>query len=827
MREKELRLALVFFGGISLAVYMHGISKEILKLVRASKALHAIVNRSERLKSRYPKSAAGGEREDDTEVLYFELLREIGRKTELRVIVDVIAGASAGGINGVMLARALAHDLPMARLRDLWLEEADVSGLLSRRSRARTWSKMFLMPFIWGAGHMSWLESVHDKEVRRKLSLFVRSRWFKPPFGGHRMSLLMLNALRSMGDGEGSLLPAGMGLELFVTLTDFFGYQQLIQIHDPPLIREREHRHILKFGYRRSSSGEIESDFTLADTPALAFAARATSSFPGAFPPMQIAEIDELLEERGLAWPSRQHFLARNFARYARAGVDPERASFIDGSVLDNKPFREAIQSIRGRPAYRQVDRRLVYVEPDPVRLAAKTARYRPGFFTALKGALSDIPRNEPIAEELDWVNGFNERVRRLKSIVEAARPEISGLVADASAALDRPFGAEELASWREKVNRRVRTNAGFAYEGYVRLKMASARAFVVRLIAAAAAAEPRSPGARLIAEVVEAWAHLRGIAYGTHGSEALAGETAAASAATPWVAFLLAFNVDYRMRRLSFLIQGQNRLYGMMDEVGAGSETARLVDRLKRDFYHCLDVLGHCERANRLTPAVREAAAALFAETPSAADARRIADHARSFAERHAGEIDALVKSLGREVALEGATHDVDALLAGMDHGAWTPLVRREVLTNYLGFPFWDVLTFSVTSWRDVGEFDEIRIDRISPEDARAIPIEPRLARLRGTSLGHFGAFFSRTYRENDYLLGRLHGADRLVDIVCDAAGIERQGDGIDVDELKRRLFARILDAEEPHLPNSRALMAALRAALAGGDGGGGSGAA
>ena len=38
MREKELRIALVCFGGVSLAVYMHGISKEILKLVRASSA---------------------------------------------------------------------------------------------------------------------------------------------------------------------------------------------------------------------------------------------------------------------------------------------------------------------------------------------------------------------------------------------------------------------------------------------------------------------------------------------------------------------------------------------------------------------------------------------------------------------------------------------------------------------------------------------------------------------------------------------------------------------------------------------------------------------
>ena len=40
MREKELRLALVCYGGISLAVYMHGVTKEVWHLARASRAYH-------------------------------------------------------------------------------------------------------------------------------------------------------------------------------------------------------------------------------------------------------------------------------------------------------------------------------------------------------------------------------------------------------------------------------------------------------------------------------------------------------------------------------------------------------------------------------------------------------------------------------------------------------------------------------------------------------------------------------------------------------------------------------------------------------------------
>ena len=80
MREKELRIALVCFGGISLAIYMHGITKEILKLVRASSTLHAIADRSQRAQASFFDRIDRNHPEYDTEDVYFELLREIGRK---------------------------------------------------------------------------------------------------------------------------------------------------------------------------------------------------------------------------------------------------------------------------------------------------------------------------------------------------------------------------------------------------------------------------------------------------------------------------------------------------------------------------------------------------------------------------------------------------------------------------------------------------------------------------------------------------------------------------------------------------------------------------
>src|SRR6266516_6365039 len=105
---------------------MHGVTKEILKLVRASSALHAIADRSRRAKAAFFSGDDRSDPEYDTEGVYFELLREIGRDVEMRVVVDIIAGASAGGINGTMLARALSHDLPIGKLRDLRSEERRV-----------------------------------------------------------------------------------------------------------------------------------------------------------------------------------------------------------------------------------------------------------------------------------------------------------------------------------------------------------------------------------------------------------------------------------------------------------------------------------------------------------------------------------------------------------------------------------------------------------------------------------------------------------------------------------------------------------------------------
>ena len=248
------------------------------------------------------------------------------------------------------------------------------------------------------------------------------------------MAALMYDAVTSMGvpkSARASLLPSGHSLDLFVTLTDYYGHHQLVQIHDPPLIHEQEHHHILRFAYRRHPSGEIESDFELASAAGLAFAARATSSFPGAFPPARIVEMDEVVALRRDTWPRRAEFIARCFHAHLRSDMDPTTAPFIDGSVLNNRPFQVAISAIHGRPAYRQVDRRLVYIDPHPAPRggAARTTRCRASSRPSAAPCRISRARSRSSTSSTGC-SSSTSRCGGSRAIIDSARPHVSELVA-------------------------------------------------------------------------------------------------------------------------------------------------------------------------------------------------------------------------------------------------------------------------------------------------------------------------------------------------------------------------------------------------------------
>ena len=303
------------------------------------------------------------------------------------------------------------------------------------------------------------------------------------------------------------------------------------------------------------------------------------------------------------------------------------------------------------------------------------------------------------------------------------------------------------------------------------------------------------------------------GVSYEPAGSHALQSEAPHDSDVVPnWAAFFLAFDVDYRRRRLHFLIEGQNRLYQMLGAGEFADLDATAVDQLKQKFYACLETLERRAATTSINATTRDLIETIFRTAPSPGEMREVAAYARAFVARHGDKLDLLVAHLGRDIDLKASTHDIDVLLS--ETSAHPRCGMHEVLVNYLGFPFWDVLTFPLMPWREAGEFNEIRVDRISAQDATGIALLGAL-RLKGVGLNQSAAFLSRAYRENDYLLGRLHAVDRLIDIVSDAAGPDAPSRDA-IAALKRKAILRILEVEEQHLPTCKEILAALRAVLA-----------
>jgi patatin-related protein len=819
VKEKELRLALVCYGGVSLAVYQHGVTKEILKLVRASKAYHSAQSTVEKQSAAYTyATVAGGDPDASTEIDYFDLLKAVGAGVDLRVLVDVVAGSSAGGLNSVTLARALAHDLSLEPLTAMWMEQADMRRLLAPDARAHAWSKWYfrpvMTPLLWGLSREGLIPSGLDRETRQSLSLFLRSRWFKPPLDGRRLTNVLLDALQAMSTerrGMASLLPDGQRLDLLVTATDFHGSERSIFIHDPPVVREREHRHLFRFVYERPAGGLAMSDFGEGSLPSLAFAGRATAAYPGAFPPVQLAEMDSVLAERGELWPMRQRFLDVNFSNYREDGLDPAKAVLLDGSILDNKPIFAAIATFRTHRAFREVDRRLVYVDPHSKRRRARRDD-PPGFFRTLRGALSDLPRQEPIYQELVDLDALNEQVVRIRSALTAARPQVAALVERMTRGrLRGKVRPEDLRRWRLQSGN-VLATTGLSYNAWITLMLADAIDFIAGLTARVCDHPPSSPEARWIRALVAAWASERGIYADTY---VVPPEVETEAQMPPFGAFIVNFGVSYRRRRLTFVVQAVNDLYVRASEPAFAEVSSAALDLLKRRLYRCLDALRVYEGTEFLSAELIGRMRGLFAGSTEAEPPGRTAPE--TFLETHRTELNQLFDLLSRDCDLVGVQEEVDAVLASPAVYALGPEARHEVLLAYIGFVLWDVvlLPMGLGLSLDAGTLNTVLVDRVSPEDSTTIRLEGEPATLMGGSFAGFGGFLSRTVRENDYLWGRLNAVDRLIDIVVSSVATDVPIGSIDTTAFKKRAFQRILDAEAGRLERVDDLLGRLRAAV------------
>lgn len=341
---EELRLAVVMNGGVSLAIWIGGVTHEVNALVQAEE-----------------RSAYGA------------LLRIV--RTTPRV--DVIAGTSAGGVNGAFLALATVYKRPLTILGSLWAKKGGFLDLFR--------------PAMEG-----------DPP-----SLMRGDEYFLPAL---RDAFDQIAPLGTRGDPEP---PADMPVHLIMTTTLMNGSLRRFADDFGNNVLEIEHKG--RFEFRRDAQTDPRDDpFDKPDvTSRLALAARSTASFPIAFEPSYIPVGPG---------PDDLHPDMDPVVRFTRSRW------VLDGGVLVNKPVRPALEAINAQRGEVQVRRVLAYVVPDPglpKEAPADDVRDRPGAGKVLLDSLVTLPRAQSIAEDLDELRQTNRRVRTAQALRPEATPRL------------------------------------------------------------------------------------------------------------------------------------------------------------------------------------------------------------------------------------------------------------------------------------------------------------------------------------------------------------------------------------------------------------------
>lgn len=331
-----MRVALALNGGVSLAVWMGGCAVELDCARRAHSG-------PEDLAFDGFQPAEGGTAERG---VYHALCTAFDR----RLVLDILTGASAGGINGALLGAAMKarRRLHPQFVRDSWIELGDFARLLQETTAPEPRSLM------------------QGKLFHADL---------EKAFGA---------VLGTATDGAGlkaTLLPTGQAslepllAKLDVTMTDVAGAEKVFRDEWGGDLVAREHR--VRFKFRQAD------DFTAAE---LATAARTSASFPVAFEPWEVKDAAARL-----------------------AGL--ERPAFgIDGGVLNNAPIRTALDLIPGQSASNRVRRYVCYLNADPPQSVPPPAANAEPTIQEVIGYTVNLPRKAPFVDQLYAVREATRR---------------------------------------------------------------------------------------------------------------------------------------------------------------------------------------------------------------------------------------------------------------------------------------------------------------------------------------------------------------------------------------------------------------------------------
>lgn len=700
--EQELRIALVMNGGVSLAVWLGGVTHEINRLVRG-------------------------------ETVYGRLCEGLG----VRPRVDIISGTSAGGINGALLALAMSQGKPLDPLREIWLNEGDILGLLRRPTED------------------------------------------DPPslLNGGRFYKAMVEGFAAVRDQPGEALrPRGqVPIELMLTTTVLSG-----EVRDFPddmgtLIRDVSHRGLIDFrrGPDRPDDPFAEHDIVLK----LAAAARATASFPVAFEPFYLPAADERFKAGGETVPCLKGHT--NFNREWAQG-----RFVVDGGVLDNSPLESTIEAVFRQRAEGEVRRVLAYVVPDPGHIPDpphQTPDQIPTLASTALASLVSIPRVESVSDQLRDIRKHNQQVARQR---------------DSRLLVARSMDGETAARVAHAV-----------FPGY-RLRRAQSAADYIAVALVEGAARHRDAtgqgvafGRRARQRIAEALLELDRVPWLPDSLDPALGE-----GEWHWGLFTLENLMDVVLDLLRRGVALAPPPRGALADVraGSGEDHWRRLVHARRRAYDLIADLAELRRRDQGHWVTRGAALAstLAGLEWTGTDlglAQLLDDETRTWvrlfdpglahheALRPPQIFAVKARSIG-QLLLDSAPLLRDALGQGVPS---REAVKYAELTTLLDFlvptdspvsvqdAVQRLLTLQVVHYAFGGDTTReqyLELIQFSANTPTAFGGPDRLEqKLAGVQVAHFGAFYKRSWRMNDWMFGRLDGAERLLRILLDPRRLTR----------------------------------------------------
>ena len=341
-----LRLALAMRGGVSLAVWIGGAMRELDRLQRPDAFTRALLEAT------------------------------VFRRAE----IDILTGASAGGLNAAIGGYSMARDQPV-KLRDVWIQVADIDRLLEPSkdgSRASVLDGDFFL-----------------RQVVRQIRKIDRSP------ASHRCGHASQTAE----------CPPTRPVQMFLASTVFGGLRVTQDVD--PLYSDRRREAYFRFRHLAKSPAFTDLDESDA-IDQVGTAARTSASFPAAFEPVEIGTD---------TFRGRLHL---------PTDEAPPTMRMLDGGIVDNIPVARAIQAVASAPANDPVRRWVVYLHPNPDGLVTRPDRPRGGTSPTIPAVIRDALASlnaETLLDDLDILERHNREA-------DAQKVQRNSLFA---AALSRP----------------------------------------------------------------------------------------------------------------------------------------------------------------------------------------------------------------------------------------------------------------------------------------------------------------------------------------------------------------------------------------------------